>query len=57
MPKKSSHDFWQGRKALQRRLGSAPQADFVDRLLFRHAYLDAPPHLLARIELPGVSRQ
>ena len=51
MPKKPSHDLWQRLKALQRRLDQAPQADFVERLLFRHLLLDLVPHLLVRIEL------
>lgn len=57
MPKKPSHDLWQGLKALQRRLDQAPQVDFVKRLLFRHPLLDVFPHLLVRIELRRVRRQ
>jgi hypothetical protein len=41
MAKKSLHDLWQRLKALQSRLDQAPQADFVEGLLLRHAFLDA----------------
>ena len=50
MAKKSLHDLWQRLKAIQRRLDQAPQADFVEGLLLRHAFLDALPQVGSRVE-------